>query len=63
MKIDFVIVAEGSCDSSLRILSVALCNFLLGNDEYATGFCKGNGRTQAGNAASDYDEIRLRRDR
>jgi hypothetical protein len=61
MKRNFVVIAERSGDSTLRILRVGFGDFTLGEAENAAGGSEFHGGAKSGNTRANNDEIGLRR--
>ena len=57
MQPNFVVVAEGGSNSTLRVLRVGLCDLALGEAKHATRGGKFNRRAQAGDTRANNDEI------
>jgi hypothetical protein len=60
MECDFVVVTQSHGDSALRVLRVALGDFLLGYYEDVAGYREADRRAQSGDAAAYNDEVSLR---
>src|SRR6266404_2872571 len=59
MKTDFVFVAQGNGNATLRILCRRLSQFLFGQHQDFAGLSEGNSGAQTGNACTYHDEINL----